>query len=339
MTTTLTPEPLTRAEVLHHAALRALRAPSVHNTQPWRFVVTDHALELRADRDRQLRVLDPRGRQLTISCGCALYNARVAIEAVGYTPIVERLPDPDDKDLLARVSVGSPHGYAHSVSLNLAIDERRTNRRAYASEPVPDDVLQDVIRIAAEEGGVLSVIDDLDERLAIAGLSAMADHIEREDPAYAEELARWTTDDPNRPDGVQAATVPNGGRKWSEQQRLPLRNMDPRGMGWLPPNVIDAADECLMLFGADDDTPLAWLRTGEALEHVWLELTDRFYWAGPLMQVIEVGLTRGQLQRTLGRGAEPQLLLRVGRAPSTVETQRRAPEDVIEVRAAGAELS
>jgi hypothetical protein len=55
------------------AVERASLAPSVHNTQPWRFVVRPTVLELHADSDRQLRALDPTGRQLVISCGCALF--------------------------------------------------------------------------------------------------------------------------------------------------------------------------------------------------------------------------------------------------------------------------
>ena len=63
------------------AVERASLAPSVHNTQPWRFVVRPAVLELYASNDRQLRALDPTGRQLVISCGCALFNARVGLAA------------------------------------------------------------------------------------------------------------------------------------------------------------------------------------------------------------------------------------------------------------------
>ena len=64
-------------DILRNAAARATLAPSIHNTQPWRFRLGRHSLEMLADPDRQLRVIDPGGRQLMISCGCALFNARV----------------------------------------------------------------------------------------------------------------------------------------------------------------------------------------------------------------------------------------------------------------------
>src|SRR5947209_5679819 len=76
---------------------------SVHTTQPWRFRLIENGLELRADRSRQLAALDPAGRQLLISCGCALFNARVALAATGSLSDVHRLPDPADPDLLARL--------------------------------------------------------------------------------------------------------------------------------------------------------------------------------------------------------------------------------------------
>jgi hypothetical protein len=66
--------------------------PRFTTPQPWRFVLSADALEIHADPSRQLRVLDPRGRQMTISCGCALFNARASIAAAGYDPPVERLP-------------------------------------------------------------------------------------------------------------------------------------------------------------------------------------------------------------------------------------------------------
>ena len=77
------------------AVQRASWAPSVHNTQPWHFVVRPDVLELYGDSDRQLGALDPTGRQMVISCGCALFNARVGLAAERVVQ-VERLPDAAD---------------------------------------------------------------------------------------------------------------------------------------------------------------------------------------------------------------------------------------------------
>src|SRR5271166_5957889 len=79
----------------------AARAPSVHNTQPWRFRVGTYAIELYADPHRKLRV-DPIGRELLISCGAALFGLRLAIRSLGYLAVAELLPDPRRLRFLAR---------------------------------------------------------------------------------------------------------------------------------------------------------------------------------------------------------------------------------------------
>jgi hypothetical protein len=78
--------PTASTTALRRAAIRATLAPSVHNTQPWRLVIKGDELNIFADRSRQLQVLDPTTRQLLISCGCALFNARVSLRAYASRP-------------------------------------------------------------------------------------------------------------------------------------------------------------------------------------------------------------------------------------------------------------
>src|SRR5438128_5668821 len=96
--------------MLRRAAVRATRAPSIHNTQPWRFMISGDVLHLWADPDRRLRVLDPHGRQLLLSCGCALFNARVSLADAGYAAVVRRFPNPAQPDLLAEITVDPDGG-------------------------------------------------------------------------------------------------------------------------------------------------------------------------------------------------------------------------------------
>ena len=112
------------------AVERASLAPSVHNTQPWHFVIRSDALEFYADSDRQLRALDTTGRQMVISCGCALFNARVGLAADAVVH-VDRLPDPMQPDLLGRLTlVDQPAPWTPLVRLDPMIERRHTNRRS-----------------------------------------------------------------------------------------------------------------------------------------------------------------------------------------------------------------
>jgi len=318
---------------LRRAAILAARAPSVHNTQPWSFLLLPDALEIRADRGRQLRVLDPRGRQLMISCGCAVFNARVALAAAGYNAEVELFPDVLRPDVLARLSVPAEvQGWVPIGQLAGAIEIRRTNRRPFVGEPVPPAVIDDLVRIAADGGTELLPITKTAQRLAIARLSRQADRAENADPAYRAELRAWTSDDPRRLDGVSAAGVPFVGIGAESHASRPIRDFDTRGMGWLGADTNWGVNESLLLLGTRDDGPAAWIRAGEALEHVWLQLTRLGYAASPLTQLIEVTETHERLRSELGLAMHPDVLLRVGRAPDTVMTRRRRLTDMISER-------
>jgi nitroreductase len=337
----------TIVQALRRAAVRATLAPSVHNTQPWRFVLGQDTLEIRSDASRRLAVLDPTGRQMMISCGCALFNARVALEAAGYRPVIERFPDPLHTEIVARVTVadgrspdqpaaGARSGAVTSESngdsaiggLNAVIDLRRTNRRRFAEDIVPDEFVADLVAAAQREGSQLTPITRPEQRISVAVLSQRADAEQNADPAYRAELRSWSTDDPMRVDGVPATVVPRGGG--GAQDEVPIRDFDTDGAGALPNETHSGSDQCLLLLGSPGDGPADWLRAGEALEHVWLEITRHGFAMSPLTQVIEVAATRALLRHELALSMQPHVLLRVGRAANTPATRRRRLVDVLE---------
>jgi nitroreductase len=318
------------ATALRRAALRARLAPSVHNTQPWRMIMAHGVLTLHADWSRQLRVLDPTTRQLTISCGCALMNTRVSLASDGFEAEVERFPTDGDDRLLARVVVGEQSSSgpdAVLAPLDHVIELRRTNRRRFAEDPVPSELLTLIEHAAASEASRLKVVIDRDHLLALARLSQRADALELLNPAYRAELRAWTTDDPRRPDGVPAHAVPHVDD--GSRDEIPIRDFDTHGMGWLPTQTASSRGQCLVLLGSDTDDPAGWLRAGEALERIWLELTRHGFTASPLTQVTEVPSARTRLREELSLGWYPHVLLRIGRAPTTPAVRRREIDDVL----------
>ena len=193
--------PTARLEALRRAADRARLAPSIHNTQPWRFGISPTALELYADEERRLQVIDPRGRQLLLSCGCALLNARASLAAGGYDARIERFPDASRLDLLARITPSAePTDQLPLAALDAAIPQRLTNRRQFADEPVPARLLETLVDAAITEHAVLLVVKSPGHRAVVAELVRDANRIEEADPAYRSELAAWTTDDLRRRD-------------------------------------------------------------------------------------------------------------------------------------------
>jgi hypothetical protein len=315
------------ATALRRAAVRATLAPSVHNTQPWRLHLKQRRLDIYADRTRQLMVLDPTSRQLLISCGCAITNARVSLAGSGLGVQVRRNPHPLHDDLVASLTSTDEPADEALAALDPVIEARQTNRRTFADEPVPEMVLRALERAAAAEQTYLYVISDREQLRVVAKLSQRADDIENSNPAYRAELRAWTSDDPDRRDGVPEAAVPRayGGASVA----MPIRNFHPRGDAGLPAGAELAKERTLLLLCTAGDSPSEWLRAGEGLGRVLLEISRHGYCASPLTQVTEVPSVRAELRRELRLDAYPHVLLRVGRAPEAPESRRRRLVDML----------
>jgi len=321
---------ITRSDTaLRRAAVRATLAPSVHNTQPWRFHLRRDVLDICADRTRQLSVLDPTGRQLIISCGCALFNARASLAADGTHITVQRFPVKERSDLLATLTYapGTPTESADVARLERVIPHRQTNRRRFSDDQVPADVLDELEAAAAAEGASLVIVGDPDQRIVVASLSQHADEIENLNPAYRAELRAWTSEDPRRRDGVPSMAVPHVDGTSGDE--VPIRDFDSHGHGYLPADTRSSRNQCLVLLCTTGDTPADWLRAGEALERVLLEVTRLGYAASPLTQITEVPSARAKLRTELQLQAYPHILLRIGRAATTPAARRRRLVDVI----------
>jgi nitroreductase len=315
------------ADALSAAVDRAVLAPSLHNTQPWRFTVHADRLDVRADRSRHLRSIDPPGRELVQSVGAALFNARVALAARGWAVDVQRCPSPDDADLLAVLQLVDGPPDPGLALLDPLVPRRRTNRRTFDATVPSDAVLRSFTAAAVAEGAVLvPVLTDEQHRL-VARLTQLADAQQQADPAYLAELDRWTNRASAAGDGIVAAAVPHV--DGSETDDVPLRDFDTRGEGALPPSSGVGAERTVMVLGTRGDDEEAWLRSGEAMQRVLLEITRAGWAVSPLTQAVEVPLTRLELRTGLTWDTWPQTVLRIGHAQPTTATPRRKQADVV----------
>jgi nitroreductase len=292
--------------VLAEAVEAAAYAPSVHNSQPWRWEVEGETLALYADRARQLAVADPDGRMLTVSCGAALGYARIALGAEGYGYAVAVVPDPADPDLLARVAV-TRHAPVDAVSMRLFQTAliRHTDRRPVSDTPVPPDAV-DALRAVVESEGV-SLHDVPADR--VAELAAAVDHAQRvtvEDPAARAELARWVGGD--RPDqtGIPDAAIP----ATTPQTTVPARDFGRPGTLEVGAGH-DRFARYLVLFGPGDESA-DWLRAGQALSACWLAAIEYGLSLVPISSVVEVPAIRQAVRRLIGDLGHPYLVVRVG---------------------------
>ncbi|NJC85699.1 nitroreductase [Planosporangium mesophilum] len=319
-------QPATRA--LTQAAVVAGRAPSIFNSQPWRWRIADDVAELRADRQRQLPTVDPDGRLLTVSCGAALHHACVALATVGFAAEVARLPDEGDPDLLARMQVvGVREPERAMLRLRWAMARRHTDRRPFAEVDVPPPALHQLCEAAETQGAHLRPLGpDEVERLAVA--TARAGRTEFADPRYRAELSAWTGRPHGTRNGIEPATAAH-----HEPRPVPMRNLDPGGVPDTTTHDLVDRHTCYAILSTDTDTPADWLAAGEALSAVLLTATAEGAAASPISDVIEVPATRQTLRDLLSGAGYPMVALRLGVPGDSplAAAARRAPADVIDI--------
>jgi nitroreductase len=307
----------------------AIAAPSVHNSQPWRFGVGHNRIDVICDVSRRLRAIDPHGREAMISVGAAVLNLRIAILAAGRIPLVRLRPDLGDPDLAARVIIGGPHRPDATIrALASAIARRRTNRRPFRDIEVRDEVTDQLVAAARAEGATLAVADPLG-REAILGLVRSANDRQRDRPAYREELVAWTDGDASRRDGILTCSFGPA----DDTEVLPLRDF-----GLAHPDVprrqarFEAAPTIVVLYTAADG-PADWLRAGQAMQRVLLTATVRGVSNTPMTAPTELPELR-DLLTDVNDGRVAQLILRLGYGDPCPATPRRPLADVVEMTAA-----
>jgi hypothetical protein len=324
------PEGGDAAEKLTFLLRYAVLAPSGHNTQPWLFSVEGETLALYADRTQALAVVDPEDRALTISCGAALFNLRVALRRFGYRDdTYDLLPDPDDADLLAGVGLVEGEPASPDVeTLFEAIPKRRTTRAAYEERDVPAEFKRELESDAAREGAWLHLVPDA-ERATIAELIAEGDRAQMADKRFRRELAAWVH--PNRSRARRGMRGYGFGFRdlMSHAGPLVIRTFDIGKGQAAKDRELAERSPLLSVLGTEVDSPREWLAAGQAMERVLLRASAHGLTSSFLNQPVEVDDLRPRLAEAIGRGGEqPQLVMRFGYGPNVAHSPRVSVEDV-----------
>ncbi|MDY7088985.1 MAG: nitroreductase [Actinomycetota bacterium] len=312
---------------LEQAVCAARQAPSVFNTQPWAWRIDGDRMELFTDHRRRVRSIDPDSRLLLLSCGAALHHARTFLDAAGWSAAVERLPDGERPQLLARISLGPPTTPdPEAVRMAAVIARRHTDRRAFSDRPVAGFELTKLRRFVEAEGAYLHVVGpEQVNRLAFS--AEVAAGIETRDISYRSDLRTWTSRPADSGDGVTARTAVR-----PAPRPVPVRDFFPGGEARLQSGPdLDRGAAFVVLFGLDD-RPMSLLCAGEALSALLLLATADGLATAPLSDVVEKDWPR-QLLRHLLRGiGEPYLVVRLGyragRAPAPEAPRRDLREFV-----------
>jgi hypothetical protein len=317
-------------QVLQDAVMLACHAPSLHNSQPWRWVSEGSVLHLFADRTRLVLAADSSGRELLLSCGAVLDHLVVAMAAAGWDTVLERFPDPHEPDHLATLIFHRSEGVTDAQRRRAeAILRRRTDRLPFTA-PRHWAEIETLLRMAVIPHHVMAdVVLDAD-RPQLAKASRLTEELREYDPSYESELEWWTSPFASG-DGVPPSALASA----SEAGRLDVARAFPTAA----PNdrrhdTGDDHSRIFVLSTHNGDARLDVLRCGEALSAILLEGTLAGLASCTLTHMTETVPSREIIRLLTGQTGSPQLLIRFGVVPSGEEslpmTPRRPLADVME---------
>jgi hypothetical protein len=324
-------DPKAGTDVIADAVQLACRAPSLHNSQPWRWVAEGDNLQLFVDPNRAVRETDCSGREALISCGAVLDHLIVAMAAAGWTAKVDRFPNPNNRLHLASIDF-SPMDLVtngHRRRAN-AILLRRTDRLPFAAPPGWDSLEPVLRRVVYSDAVRLDVIAD-DLRPHLAQASQLTEALRLYDSSYHAELQWWTAAF-EVTDGIPRSSLVSA----AECDRVDVGRTFPVTHHRERRAEVDEDHSKILVLSTYDDRPDSVLRCGEMLSAVLLDATMGGLATCTLTHITEIPASRQIVAQLIGQDTTPQVLIRVGRAPSIDDvpppTPRRPLRDVLEIR-------
>lgn len=322
------PKTMIPPKVIEDAVHLACRAPSYHNTQPWRWVVESGELHLFVDADRVVET-DHGGRQALISCGAALDHLRVAMAAAGHRALIAYYPNPNDHRHLASISFAAMEfvtdGHRRRAD---AILSRRTDRLPFAA-PADWDDFELLMRDAVGAVGDVAAVDVIGDRgrSELADAASLSEALRLYDSGYHAEMNWWTA--PYEvSDGIPHSALVSA----AESDRVDVGRSFP--VTHNEERRVTAGDDrsTILVISALDDVRRDILGCGETLSAVLLEATMAGLATCTLTNLTEVTATRDIVAEVTGRPL-PQVLVRVGTVPAMETppppTPRRPLSDVL----------
>lgn len=302
-------------------------APSVHNSQPWRYRIAADHIDLLADRARRLPIADPDDRELRIACGAVLVNLRLALLHRGVNPLVAIYPQPHGDGIAVIRSGGRARIGADDAALYRAIVHRRTNRKPFLDQPVGASERHALVKAAEAEHCRLKVIDDRRLQADLHRMVLEAHRRQLADPRWVGEFTEWVSRSPADREGV---TLASSGPEPEPQDIWVLRDF---GMGHAPvrrPGKDFESEPLIAVLTSYFDDPFAQVQAGQAMQKALLTATTLGLSASFLSQLIEVPEARAEVRQLLGGSLFPQVALRIGYGSPVPPVPRRPVEDCID---------
>lgn len=317
----LTDAAAVRRELVRYATLAA----NSHNTQPWRFVISDNAIAVQPDPARRTPVVDPDDHHLFASLGCAMENLVQAAAAFGWhaevalqgvQPVARLAPAP-----------------ARRTPLFEAIVARQCTRSDFDGSTIAPADLRALEAAAQAPGLRLLLITDKARIENVVDYVTQATLAQMQDPRFVAELKQWT-----RFSDAEALASRDGlAARTSGNPALPRWAGEPL-FGWLATPDREAeryarqirSSSGIAVFVSEQSNPASFIEAGRAYQRFALQATALGLANAFVNQPVEMAVLRSQFGVWLDLGgARPNFIVRFGRAPAMPRSLRRPVEQVL----------
>lgn len=314
------PQNGTISEQLRFLIQYALLAPSSHNTQPWKFRISQDQIEVFADESRWLKIADADKREMYLSVGCALENLLIAAVNFGFSVQTDYFPINGNEELVVRITLDQIYKLKSKNDLIEFIPYRSTFHETFSDKEIPQEILNNIENCCVEEGINISLTNDENIREKVDDLIARSDAEQFSNPEFREELAYWIGQ------GVF-------GHSWLMSQignlAVAYLNLG-SSTAKSDVKVLRSASHLGLLSSVKNDR-ISQVKTGQIFERIYL--TARKYNLGvrPMSQIVEVPECREKLKKLIPTSDDfPQQPFLLGFAEfSESHTPRRSIEEVL----------
>lgn len=314
-------------EIIHNASFAA----NGHNTQPWKFSISQNTIRLLPDYSRRLPVVDPDDRELFISLGCAVENLIIAAENLGYMTEVQYFPKDEPMDCI-RINL-KPFTSNADEHLYKAIPVRQSTHSEYDGNPIPNADLRQLEKIKPKSDVYIQLFTDSKDIKPLTELVMEGNIKQYDDDKFLEELQTWIRFSDSEAirtmDGLSGRCSGNPSvPRWFGKLFFSL-TVNGKNQAKTDQKKIRTSSG-LALFISEKDDKRSWVETGRAFERFALLATTLNIKNAHHNQPIEVPDVRNQLTEHLNLGSmKPQLLIRFGYAKPMPYSLRRPVDKIV----------
>ncbi|NJO32484.1 MAG: Tat pathway signal protein [Rhodospirillales bacterium] len=304
-------------------------AANSHNTQSWRFSISDAQISIRPDLSRRCRAVDPDNHHLYASLGCAAENMMQAAPALGFsaTATVDTAAD-------ASITLTLCRRLPSDNALSDAIVARQCTRADYDARALSAADLAKLEAAGNHEGVTCMLVTDRSQMDAISDYVVEGNSVQMRDRAFMAELMTWIRFNDRMAlthrDGLTNRTTGNPSLPaWLARLVLPYVMTEKGEADKLARQISSSA--AIAVFAASSDDKAGWIASGRAYQRFALQATALNIRNAFINQPVELLALRAQIASFLGlRDRRPDLIVRFGNGPTLPRSLRRPLAAVIE---------